>query len=330
MSRINEQRTHFKPFEYPWAFDYYLQQQQMHWLPTEVSMADDISDWKFKMTDNEKNLVTQVLRFFTQGDCDIANAYVDVYMKRFKHPELRMMMTSFASTEAIHVHAYSYLIDTLGMPEIEYKAFQNYKEMLDKHQFYFEGNNDRLWTLPGADATQSDSDAFNLAKFSAFGEGLQLFSSFLILMNFQRFGKLKGLGQIVAWSARDESLHCEAMIRLFNEVVNENPKIWNDQFKKLIYDTCREMVNLEDRFIELSFKMGEIQGLKEDDVKRYIRYIADRRLLQLGLKPNYGVKDNPCSWFDEVLLGNAHTNFFEQRVTEYSKGVLRGDWSEAF
>ena len=326
-----EERSYFKPFSYPWAFDYYLKQQQMHWLPTEVAMADDIADWERKLTGSEKNLITQILRFFTQGDIGVAKGYVERYLQYFKPPELQMMLLSFASMECAHIHAYSHLLDTLGLPETEYKAFQEYQEMVDKHEYLFTSRFDNINTHdPFDENEQVRWLALELAKFSAFAEGLQLFSSFLILMNFQRFGKLKGLGQIVAWSVRDESLHVEAMIKVFNTFIDENPKIWNDEFKREIYQACRDMVDLEDKFIDLAFGQSEIQGLTKEEVKEYIRYIADRRLLQLKLKPNYGVKENPVPWFEEILNGVEHASFFETRVTEYSKGIERGNWAEAF
>ncbi len=169
-----------------------------------------------------------------------------------------------------------------------------------------------------------------MAVFSAFGEGLQLFGSFIMLLNFQRFGKMKGMGQIVAWSIRDENHHVENMIKLFHTILDEQPELWNDEFKKSLYDICRDMVNLEEKFIDLAFAQGPVEGLTADDVKKYIHYMADRRLLQLGLKPNYGVKENPLDWVDYIVNGQAHENFFETRSTEYAKGAVQGDWSDAF
>ena len=167
--------------------------------------------------------------------------------------------------------------------------------------------------------------ARELAVFSAFGEGLQLFASFIMLLNFQRYGKMKGMCQIVTWSIRDESHHVENMIKLFHALIDENRKVWNDNFKKTLYQICRDMVDLEDKFIDLAFEMGWVQGLEPKQVKQYIRHIADRRLLQLGLKPNFKVKDNPLPWLDWVLNGVEHTNFFENRATEYTKGNLTGN-----
>jgi ribonucleoside-diphosphate reductase beta chain len=245
----------------------------------------------------------------------VGSGYIDKYMRIFKKPEARMMMTAFANMESIHQHAYSLLLDTVGMPEIEYKAFAEYEEMSNKHDYV----NSFKPTLKNKKAI-----AKTLAVYSAFTEGLQLFSSFAILLNFPRFGKMKGMGQIVTYSIRDESLHVEAMTKLFREFIQENLDIWTDEFKKELYDICREMVELEDKFLDLVFEMGDLEGLTKKDMHAYNRYIADRRLLQLGLKTNYKQKENPLDWIDEVI-GVEHQNFFEGRATSYMKAGLRGD-----
>ena len=277
-------------------------------------LHNDVKDWQ-TMNDEEKNLLTQIFRLFTQSDVDVGAGYVDRYMRIFKKPEARMMMSSFANMESIHQHAYSLLLDTVGMPEVEYKAFSEYEAMADKHEY-----------INAVKVTKGDkkSIAKALAIYSGFTEGLQLFSSFIILLNFPRFGKMKGMGQIITYSIRDESMHVEAMTKLFREFMQENIDLWTDDFKAEIYQACREMVDLEDRFLDLVFEQGDIPGLTKSEMQQYIRYIADRRLLQLGLKPNYEVKDNPLNWLDDVL-GVEHQNFFEGRATTYMKAGLRGD-----
>ena len=317
---VFEERSYYKPFQYPWAFESYDMQQKMHWLPSEVPLHEDVNDWNNRMNVSEKNLVKQILTFFTQGDVDIAQAYMDVYIPMFKQPEIRMMLSAIATSEANHAHSYSLLNDTIGMDDKEYKAFQEYAAMNDKHNY--------LWQNKGG--TRDEKLVRDMAVFSAFGEGLQLFASFVMLLNFQRHGKMKGMGQIVAWSIRDESHHVESMMKLFHCLLDEKPHVWNDTFKKSLYDICRDMVTLEDRFIDLAFELGPVEGLEPHEVKQYIRYIADRRLLQLGLKPNFGVKENPLEWVDWVINGVEHTNFFENRSTEYAKGALQGSWDDAF
>jgi ribonucleoside-diphosphate reductase beta chain len=330
MSNIFTTREHYKPFDYPWAFEYMVKQDQMHWSPTEVSLSRDIADWNTRLSVAEKNLLTHIFRFFTQADIDVAGGYVDKYLPVFVKPELRMMMLKFGAMEATHIWAYSLLIDTLGIPETEYKAFQEYEQMRDKHNY--------LSTIYTRDLEYAERyspvyfryTAKTLAVYSAFTEGLQLFSSFVMLLNFTRFGKMKGMGEIVTWSIRDESLHVEAMIKVFRTVVEENPRIWTDGFKRELYETCRSMVELEEKFIDLAFEMGGIEGLTKEEVKKFVHYIADRRLLQLGLKPNYGVKDNPLPWYDELLNSVEHTNFFEGRATEYAKGTYTGSLEKGY
>lgn len=307
-------RDYYKPFDHPWMFDYYVQQNQMHWFPEDVPLHNDVKDWQ-ELGTSEKNLLTQIFRLFTQSDVDVGAGYVDRYMRIFKKPEARMMMGAFANMESIHQHAYSLLLDTVGMPETEYKAFAEYEAMADKHEY--------INTIKVA-VKDKKSIAKALAVYSGFTEGLQLFSSFIILLNFPRFGKMTGMGQIITYSIRDESLHVEAMTQLFREFIQENIDIWTDDFKKEIYQACREMVELEDKFLDLVFAQGDIQGLSKKEMLVYIRYIADRRLLQLGLKPNYGVKNNPLNWLDDVL-GVEHQNFFEGRSTSYMKAGLRGN-----
>jgi len=295
-------------------FDYYSQQNQMHWFPEDVPLHNDVKDWQ-DLDESEKNLLTQIFRLFTQSDVDVGSGYVDRYMKIFKKPEARMMMGAFHNMESIHQHAYSLLLDTVGMPEVEYKAFAEYEAMADKHEY-----------IDAVRVTKGDrqSIAKALAIYSAFTEGLQLFSSFIVLLNFPRFGKMKGMGQIITYSIRDESMHVEAMTKLFREFIQENIELWTDDFKAEIYQACREMVDLEDRFLDLVFEQGDIRGLTKKEMQKYIRYIADRRLLQLGLKPNYNVKDNPLDWLDDVL-GVEHQNFFGGRATPDMKAGLRGN-----
>jgi ribonucleoside-diphosphate reductase beta chain len=316
-----EKRDHYKPFSYPWAFEHYRKAQDMHWLPEEVPLSEDVNDWKRKLNDQERNLLTQLFRFFTQGDTDIlTGGYLGRYIPAFPHPEIGMMLSAFATAEANHMHSYSLLLDTIGMPEAEYQAFQEFEQMKAKHEYLF------------ADRIKHNSLkklALDLAIFSAFGEGMQLFSSFAILMSFQRRGLMKGMSTIVEWSIRDESLHVAAMIQLFHTLINENPEIWTDSFKAHIYQACREMVDLEDGFIDLAFELGDVNGVTAEECKTYIRYIADRRLLQLGLKPNYGIKENPFDWLEWIMNAETHTNFFESRSTEYSKGGVV-NWDRAF
>ncbi len=309
----------YKPFSYPWAYEAWLMQQRLHWLPEEVPLADDVKDWHKNLTPSERNLLSQIFRFFTQADVEVNNCYMRHYSRVFQPTEVQMMLAAFSNMETVHIAAYSYLLDTIGMPETEYSAFLQYKEMKDKYDYMQD------WGVE----TKTDI-AKTLAVFGAFTEGLQLFASFAMLMNFPRFNKMKGMGQIVSWSVRDETLHTQSIIKLFRAFIAENPEIWNDDLERDLYVACNTIVDHEDAFIDLAFELGPIEGLSAEDVKKYIRYIADRRLGQLGLNPIYGMDKNPLRWMDEMLNGVEHTNFFENRATEYSRASTQGTWEEAF
>jgi ribonucleoside-diphosphate reductase beta chain len=284
-------------------------------------MLEDVKDWKKKLTKEEKLFLTQIFRFFTQGDIDVAGGYVKNYLPYFPQPEVRMMLMGFAAREALHVAAYSHLIETLGLPESTYNEFLDYVEMKEKHDYVTEISS------KNGDAA---STATHIAVFSAFTEGMQLFSSFIMLLNFPRHGKMKGMGQIITWSIVDETQHCESMIKLFRTYIEENNEIWNDDLKSRIYTIAEKMVELEDKFIDLAFGISLMEGLTSEDVKKYIRYIADRRLISLGLKGIFKVKRNPLPWVEEMINAPTHTNFFENRATDYAKGALSGNWGDVW
>ena len=177
---------------------------------------------------------------------------------------------------------------------------------------------------------ENDEDiARTLAMFGGFTEGLQLFASFAMLMNFPRFNKMKGMGQIVSWSVRDESLHCEGITRLFKEFCAERQCL-TKAVKEDILDCCQKTVRLEDAFIDLAFEQGPVPGMSPKEIKRYIRYIADWRLGQLGFDPIYMIEEHPLPWLTPLLNGVEHANFFETRATEYSKAATRGNWNDVW
>lgn len=311
---------------YPWAYEYWKRQQQVHWLGEEVPMSSDIKDWHSDhLSSQEKHLLTQIFRFFTQSDIEVGENYLKRYIPIFQPLEIRLMMCAFSNMETIHIDAYALLLKTLGMPASEFEAFRDYEAMANK-----------------ADYMQSFSIhtcadvARTLAMFGAFTEGVSLFASFAILLNFPRFNKMKGMGQIISWSVRDESLHAQALIRLYHEWHTETGAV-NQAVKADIIDVAKTVVALEDKFIELAFELGSVEGLSATEVKQYIRFVTDYRLSQLKLEPLYGyyapqaenytqLKPHPLPWLLEILNGVEHTNFFEQRATEYSKASTQGQW----
>ena len=309
----------YKPFHYPWAVEITTRHEKVHWIEDELDLSEDVADWKSgKVSEIEKEYITNILRLFTQSDVAVGQNYYDQLIPKFKNNEVRNMLGSFANREAIHQRAYALLNETLGLSDAEYHAFLEYTEMADKIEFMMDSDPNTVRGLGLA-----------MAK-SVMNEGVALFASFVMLLNFQRYGKMKGMGKVVEWSIRDESIHVEGIARLFKAYCAEHPRIVDDEFKGMIYEMARQAVKLEDAFVDLAYKLGDIEGLEMKEVKEYCRYITDRRLLQLGLKPNFKVKDNPLTWLEWVLNGADHTNFFENRVTEYEVAGLNGKWDDVY
>ena len=321
MSNIFKPRTAYKPFEYSWMYDAYKAQNEVHWMANEVSFREDLDDWNTKLTKDEVSFLTNIFRFFTQADIDVGKAYYEKYLPMFPKPEAQMMLSAFAGMEAIHVDAYATLIESLGLPESEYNKFQEYEEMAAKHDY--------LWEKRDL-GDPIKNTMLDIAKFSAFTEGLQLYSSFAMLMWFQKRGLMKSMGNIVAWSVRDESMHVGAMIKVLEEIKAENPGKWDARVQNEVHDMAAKMVALELNFVDLCYTDDEgnevtIEGLEKADIKNFVRYTANRRLNQLGLAPLYSVDKNPCLWFDMIINGLEHANFFELRATEYQKAATQMD-----
>src|SRR5579863_1607102 len=311
---------------YPWAYDCWKRQQQTHWMGEEVPLGADIKDWQSgHLTDAEKGLLTQIFRFFTQSDVEVGDNYLKRYIPIFQPLEVQMMMAAFTNMETVHIDAYALLLKTLGMPKTEFEAFRDYDAMRAKADY--------MHTF--GVGTVSDV-ARTLAMFGAFTEGMALFASFAMLLNFPRHNKMNGMGQIVSWSVRDESLHCEGIIRLYHEWHRETGAV-TKAVRDDIIDVAKTMVGLEERFIDLAFGLGRIDGMTAAEIKSYVHYIADWRLTQLKLPLVFGYFDetesgyrqlrpHPLPWLVEILNGVEHANFFEQRATEYSKAASRGNW----
>lgn len=312
MSLLNPRQV-FKPFEYPQAFDFMKKQQNSYWLPSEVSMMEDIADWKSNLLESEKNIVGQILKSFTQTETHI-NEYWSTYItKVFPKFEIQMMASTFSAFEAIHMEGYDYLNTELGLED--YDAFLQDETALNK-----------LNRLKEMELTSKESIARSLAIFSAFTEGISLYSSFAILANMSRFNMLKGVKNIIAWSQRDEEIHSTAGCWLFRTFISENPDIWTDDLKRDIYEAARLTVQLEDDFIDSVFKLGEMRGLESKDLKNFIRDKANKKLNELGLKSNWKNIDkeslSKMNWFDTVSYGISNVDFFSSKPNEY----VRVDW----
>ena len=296
MSLIKE-RVVYKPFEYPKAFDFWLKQQQAHWLHTEVPMAQDVSDWKSNLKDHEKNIIGQILKGFAQTETIVNDYWSTLVTKWFRKPEVIMMGTTLGSSETIHAEAYSLLNEQLGLDDFAERAK-------------------------------------SLAIFSAFTEGVNLFSSFAVLLSFKMRNKLKGVGQIVEWSVRDESLHSDAGCWLFRTLMEENPKFKTKKLVKQIEEAAHLALELEFNFIDKAFEMGDLENLKKDELKNFIKHRVNTKMTDLGLDPIIPASEidkgalKTMKWFDAVIAGKQHTDFFANRVTNYAKGHM--DWSNAF
>jgi len=325
MSLLKE-RVVYKPFEYPKAYDYWLKQQQAHWLHTEVPMAQDVTDWKSNMKDHEKNIIGGILKGFAQTETIVNDYWSTLVTKWFRKPEIIMMGTTLGSSETIHAEAYSLLNEQLGL--------DNFAEFLED-----ETTMAKIESLMNVrdnhDGTANWHDrAKSLAIFSAFTEGVNLFSSFAVLLSFKMRNKLKGVGQIVEWSVRDESLHSEAGCWLFRTLMEENPRFKTKKLVKEIEESAHLALKLEFDFIDKIFEMGDLENLSKDELKNFIKHRVNTKMGDLGLEPIIPAAEidkgalKTMKWFDAVIAGKQHTDFFANRVTNYSKGHL--DWSSAF
>lgn len=310
-------RATYAPFEYEKAYEYWEKQQMSHWTHREFSLASDINDWKVNLNDAEKNLIGHILKGFTQSEVFIQEYWSQMVSKWFKKPEIQMMAATFSAFESIHAVSYAYLNQSLGLEDFD--AFL--------HEPTAKAKIDRLI---GTKGKTKEEIARSLAIFSAFNEGVNLFSSFAILLNFSRFNKLKGIGQIIAYSIRDEALHSEAGCWLFRVLISEFPEIWTDQLKHEIYDAARLTVELEDAFIEKAFSVGSVEGITESDMKNFIRHRANTKLEDLGLKKNWKNIDKEgiqkMEWFDVLSANKASMqDFFAGEVSDYAKGNINFD-----
>ena len=325
MSLLKE-RVVYKPFEYPKAFDYYMKQQQAHWLWTEVPMAQDVTDWKNSLKDSEKNIVGGILKGFAQTETVVNDYWTGLVTGWFRKPEVIAMATTFGCFETIHAEAYSLLNEQLGL--------DNFAEFLEDETTM--AKIESLMNVRDAhDGTPNWHErAKSLAIFSAFTEGVNLFSSFAVLLSFKLENKLKGVGQIVEWSVRDESLHSDAGCWLFRTMMEENPKMKTKKLVKEIEEAAHLALKLEFDFIDKVFELGDLANLGKDELKNIIKHRVNTKMGDLGLEPIIPSSEidkgalKTMKWFDAVIAGKQHTDFFANRVTNYSKGHV--DWSQAF
>ena len=314
---ITEVRNFYKPFEYQQAFDFYKDQHRVHWLADEVPLASDLGDWKGKLTEPEKNLIGNILKSFAQTEVHVNDYWSTKVSVWFPKPEIQAMARVFADFESIHAEAYARLNEELGLDD--FQAFLEDETSKAKIE--------RLIETPGETLEER---ALSLAIFSAFTEGVNLFSSFAILMSFQLRNLMKGTGQIVEWSVRDESLHSKAGCWLFRTLLEEQPELNTEQLRKAVIEACQISVQLEFDFIDKAFEMGAVDGLNVDQLKNFIKARANEKMIELGYKSIYNDIDpnllKQIEWFGHLTSGKTHQDFFAGRVTSYSKSTA--DWDD--
>jgi len=329
MAKTNllKERIVYKPFEYPKAFDYWLKQQQAHWLHTEVPMMSDVNDWKQNLSETEKNIIGSILKGFAQTETVVEEYWSTLVTKWFPKPEVKMMAIGFGANETIHAEAYSLLNEELGLDD--------FSEFLED-----ETTMAKIGGLMEVNAHMQTGEhslheiARSLAVFSAFTEGVNLFSSFAILLSFKLENKLKGVGQIVEWSIRDESMHSDAGCWLFRTLVEENPEINTPELEEDVKNAALLSLKLELDFIDKVYELGDLDTCNKYDLISFIKNRVNTKMSDLGYSPVVNGIDEDAvqrmKWFDSLSAGKQHTDFFASRVTNYSKGVQNWDANDLF
>ena len=323
---ITQERIVYKPFEYPKAFDFYMKQQQAHWLWTEVPMMSDVNDWKQNLSETEKNIVGSILKGFAQTETVVNDYWSGLVTKWFRKPEIIAMAVTFGCFETIHAEAYSLLNEELGL--------DNFAEFLEDETTMAKIEN----LMNVRDSFEGEKNWHEIAKslaiFSAFTEGVNLFSSFAVLLSFKMRNKLKGVGQIVEWSIRDESMHSDAGCWLFRTLIEENPHLNTPELEAAINEAALLSLQLELDFIEKVYELGDLEGCSKYNLINFIKNRVNTKLGDLGYNPIVGDVDmtavNEMKWFDALSAGKQHTDFFANRVTNYSKGHLEWDTATMF
>ncbi len=314
-------RVPYKPFEFP---EYYtegwLKQAQAFWLHTEIPMSGDVKDWNEKLTVKEKNLVGNILLGFAQTECAVSDYWTQKVVAWFPKHEIQQMAMMFGSQETIHAVAYSYLNETLGL--------ENFEAFLHEP-----ATADRFDNLVSYDGTDPVGIGRSLAIFSAFAEGVSLYSAFAVLYSFQLRNLLKGIGQQMKWSVRDESLHSKMGCQLFRHMCEEDPKLLN-KCKSEIFDAAKTILDAEEKYIDKMFELGDIENLRANDLKQFIRKRLNEKLHELGYAYSgehfkFDKKAaNNLDWFYHLTGGHTHTDFFAVRPTDYSKANEGEDFED--
>jgi len=316
-----DKRVAYKPFDYPEYYtDGWLKQAQAFWLHTEISMSGDVKDWNEKLTPEEKSLVGNILLGFAQTECAVSDYWTQKVVGWFPKHEIQQMAMMFGSQETIHAVAYSYLNETLGL--------ENFEAFLQD-----EATMARFDNLVAYNGNDNKGIGTSLAVFSAFAEGVSLYSAFAVLYSFQLRNLLKGVGQQMKWSVRDESLHSKMGCRLFRHMCEENKSLLEDCRKDII-SAATAMLKAEENYIDKMFEAGDVEGIKAYDLKQFIRKRLNEKLQELGyfdLGLYFEFNEEGASkldWFYHLTGGHTHTDFFAVRSTDYSKANEGEDFED--
>lgn len=313
-------RKTYGPFEYPEFYSQWLKAVSGHWHHNEVQMGGDVLDWNLKLTESDKSVLGNTLKGFVATEIFIEDFWAAKVARWFKKFEIQGLAHTFSAQETIHAHAYNYLEEQLGIQDFD--SFL--KEETARNKI------DRLMEVKGKSVFDI---ARSLAIFSAFTEGVNLFSSFAVLASFSQRNLMKGVGKIIEWSAADESLHSEVGVRLFNLLIQEYPELWNDKLKNDIIEAARLTIKLEDDFIDKAFEKGDLPNLSASDLKNYIRFRCNSKLVDLGLSVNWKGVDKEAlqrmDWFSVIVGGGQiQQDFFAGKEASYSKNTVdfEGVW----
>jgi ribonucleoside-diphosphate reductase beta chain len=311
---IFESRQTYRPFEYPAFYDFYRNQQLVHWTKDEINLGQDIQDWNSQLTENEKNIIGGILKGFTQMEILVGDYWRNV-AEWFPKPEIAMMSSAYSYFESIHMDNYAMINEQLQLDD--FSAFLYDPATKQKLDYFIE--------RPGIES--KEDIAKSLAIFSAFAEGCLLFSSFAVLLSFQRENLMKGIGQIVSFSIRDENSHSEGGIYLFNKVVEEYPEI-KSRVEADIYEAAKTSYELEEQFLSNLFTNGDIRTLTKNELLNFVKNRINMKLISLGYKELYeidGTLLRNMSWFGSLSSGREFGDFFATRVTEYTQNKIKTD-----
>nr|WP_315479569.1 ribonucleotide-diphosphate reductase subunit beta [uncultured Rhodoferax sp.] len=311
------------PFKYKWAWEKYLASCANHWMPQEVNMTRDIALWKDPngLTEDERRIVKRNLGFFVTADSLAANNIVLGTYRHITAPECRQFLLRQAFEEAIHTHAYQYIVESLGLDESEiFNAYNEVQSICDKDEFlipFISAIMDPNFHTGTAETDQTLLKS--LIVFACLMEGLFFYVGFTQILALGRQNKMTGAAEQYQYILRDESMHCNFGIDLINQLKLENPHLWTSEFKAEIKALFEKAVELEYRYAEDTMPRG-VLGMNASMFKGYLRYIANRRATQIGLEPLFPNEENPFPWMSEMIDLKKERNFFETRVIEYQSG----------